>query len=381
MDPSTRFPGLDLLRAIAVLWTMLFHAFLVGGLGRDWQWLQRYGWMGVDLFFVLSGFLIGSQVLAPLARGQRFCFSDFYVRRAFRILPAFWAVLLLYLLWPGFREAPGMEPWWKFVGFFVNVSIDYERNATFSHAWSLCVEEHFYLLFPLLALGFARLRSGAALAAFCIVLVLGGIALRSAIWLHFDASAPGYNWFVEEIYYPTWNRLDGLLAGVLLAVWKTYRPEAWTRAAARANAVFIAGLAIMALSFWLFRERSGLLGNSIGWPVLSLGLAMLVFAGAQSGGWIGRRAAPGAAWLAAVSYSLYLVHKPVYRLVETHLGDALDRMGNGYVAFATYGLASLIAGALLHYAVERPGLRLRGWWLSYRASRSPPVAAEPLRER
>jgi peptidoglycan/LPS O-acetylase OafA/YrhL len=366
-----RHPGLDSLRAVAVIWTMLFHSFLVGGLGEDWAWLQRYGWMGVDLFFVLSGFLIGAQVLAPLARGERFSFGDFWLRRAFRILPAFWAVLAVYLLWPEFREARGMEPWWTFAGFFVNLTIDYGSNAAFSHAWSLCVEEHFYLLFPVLALGFARLRSGAALATFCVALVLGGIALRSALWLHFDALAPDYNWFVEEIYYPTWNRLDGLLAGVLLAVCKTYRPDAWNRAAARANLVFIAGLATMALSFWLFRERAGLLGNSIGWPVLSLGLAMLVFAGAQSGSWIGRRAFPGAAWLAAVSYSLYLVHKPVYGLVEEHLGAALDRIDNSYAAFAVYGIASLIAAALLYYAVERPGLRLRVHWQTRRTRRGP----------
>ncbi len=69
-----RMPGLDLLRAIAVVWTMLFHSFLVGGLGEDWSWLSRYGWMGVDLFFVLSGFLIGAQVLRPLAAGGRFPF-------------------------------------------------------------------------------------------------------------------------------------------------------------------------------------------------------------------------------------------------------------------------------------------------------------------
>lgn len=363
-----RYPGLDSLRALAVLWTMCFHSFLVGGMGREWAWLQHNGWMGVDLFFVLSGFLIGLQVLAPLARGERLDMGDFYLRRAFRILPAFWALLLVYLLCPGFREAPGMEPWWKFAGFFVNISIDYGRNAAFSHAWSLCVEEHFYLLFPALALLFVRLRSRAALWAFCAALVLGGIAWRSAIWLHFDALQPQRNWFVEEIYYPTWNRLDGLLAGVLLAVWKTWRPAQWERVAARANLVFIAGLATMALSFWLFRDRAGLLGNSVGWPVLSAGLAMLVFAGAQPGSWIGRRAFPGAAWLAAVSYSLYLVHKPVYRLVETHLGAVLE--GRGIVAFLAYGLASLLAAALLYYLVERPGLGLRRRLIDRRRSKS-----------
>jgi peptidoglycan/LPS O-acetylase OafA/YrhL len=359
-----RMPGLDLLRAFAVLWTMLFHSFLVGGLGEDWAWAQRYGWMGVDLFFVLSGFLIGSQVLKPLASGGRFSFRDFYMRRAFRILPAFLAVLSLYLLWPGFREAPGMEPWWKFAGFFMNVSIDYTSSAAFSHAWSLCVEEHFYLLFPLLALAMLRRPSTAAFVAVCVFIVAMGIALRTGTWLHFDTLGSDRNWFVENIYYPTWNRLDGLLAGVVLAVWKTYRPDSWSRAAPRANLVLLMGLATMALSFWLFRERTGLLGNSIGWPVLSLGLAMLVFAGAQTNSLIGRRALPGAGWVAAVSFSLYLVHKPIYGLVQTSLGDVLE--GQGYVAFAVYGTASLIAAALLYYLIERPGLGLRGHLLTRR---------------
>lgn len=352
-----RMPGLDLLRAIAVVWTMLFHSFLVGGLGKDWSWLSRYGWMGVDLFFVLSGFLIGSQVLKPLARGDRFSFRDFYTRRAFRILPAFFAVLALYLFWPGFREAPGMEPWWKFAGFFMNLSINYTHRAAFSHAWSLCVEEHFYLLFPLLALALLRRPSAHVFVAVCVFIVALGIALRTGAWLHFDALGSDRNWFVENIYYPTWNRLDGLLAGVILAVWKTYRPDSWARAATRANLVLVTGLATMALSFWLFRERTGLLGNSIGWPVLSLGLAMLVFTGAQTNSWIGRRALPGAGWLAAVSFSLYLVHKPIYGLVEAHFGDGLE--GETYLAFAVYGIASLIGAAVLYYAVERPGLRLR----------------------
>jgi len=359
-------PGLDLLRAIAVVWTMLFHSFLVGGLGEDWSWLSRYGWMGVDLFFVLSGFLIGSQVLAPLARGARFDAADFYLRRAFRILPTFWAVLALYLLWPGFREAPNIEPWWKFAGFFVNLSIDYGERAAFSHAWSLCVEEHFYLVFPLLVWVMLRRRSTLAFVALCAAVLLAGVALRTGIWLHDDALQPARNWFVEDIYYPTWNRLDDLLAGVILAAWKTFRPTSWAWAGARANLALLGGAVGMALSFWLFRERTGLLGNSIGWPVLSFALALLVFAGAQRGGLIGSRALPGASQLAAMSYSLYLIHKPVYGLVQAHLGAALQ--GRTYLAFIVYGAASLLAAAALHLLVERPGMRLRGRLQEWRSA-------------
>jgi peptidoglycan/LPS O-acetylase OafA/YrhL len=235
-------------------------------------------------------------------------------------------------------------------------------NAAFSHAWSLCVEEHFYLLFPALALLLARKPSATKFWIACIVVLLGGIALRTGAWLHFDALQPQRAWFVEDIYYPTWNRLDGLLMGVMLATWQAYRPASWTRMAKHANAFALFGLAILALAFWLFRERTGLLGNSIGWPVLSLALALLVFAGAQPHGLLGKRALPGAAWIAAISFSLYLVHKPMYGVVQSRLGEWLE--GRGIVAYAVYGAASLLAAALLYYAVEKPFLRLRGRVLS-----------------
>lgn len=339
---------------------MLFHSFVVGGLGPSWSWLSRYGWMGVDLFFVLSGFLIGTQVLTPLASGVRLSFTDFYLRRAFRILPAYWAVLLIYLLWPGFREAPGMEPWWKFLTFTMNLSIDYMENTAFSHAWSLCVEEHFYWVFPLLAGWLMRRPTAWSFAALAVLLVTLGISLRSAAWLHnaaIDPQMDSRNWFVEDIYYPTWARLDGLLCGVALAVWKTMRPEHWARARRYANASLLAGLGVMTLSFWLFNNRTGLVANAIGWPVLSFGLALLVFAGAGRDGIIGGRALPGAAWLAAISYSLYLVHKALYHVVQSIWGDQLQ--GAGLIAFAVYGLAAIAGGAALHFAVERPFLRWR----------------------
>ena len=207
------------------------------------------------------------------------------------------------------------------------------------------------------AAAFTRRPSAMKFWAVCVAVLLGGVALRSGIWLHDDASQPQRPWFVEDIYYPTWNRLDGLLLGVMLAAWQAYRPASWARAATHANRFALAGVVVMGLAFWLFRDRVGLLGNSIGWPVLSLGLALLVFAGAQPHGVLGARAVPGAAWVAAISYSLYLVHKPVYGLVQSHWGSVLD--GRGIGAWLAYGVASVAAAALLHYGVERPGLRLR----------------------
>ncbi|TAA38906.1 acyltransferase family protein [Pseudoxanthomonas winnipegensis] len=369
---DARYPGLDLLRAIAIVWVMFFHAWVVGGLAPEWTWLSRYGWMGVDLFFVLSGFLIGGQVLAPLSRGQPLRFGDFYRRRAFRILPAYWVVLALYALVPAWRERPEMEPLWKFVLMVMNLGNDYSRPA-FSHAWSLCVEEHFYLAFPVLAWWLMRRPAAWKVALLAALVLVGGIALRAGIWLHDTAAeaagAAQRNWFIEDLYYPTWNRLDGLLCGVLLATLKTFRPTLWSRAQRYANGALIAGLVVMALALWLFRDRSGLVGNAVGWPVLSIGLALLVFAGAGRGSLIGRWALPGAAWLAGVSYSLYLVHKAVFVQVQDHLGQAIAGWGAAQVL--VYGGASLLAAALLHYAVERPFLRLRGRVLRPRTTTMP----------
>ena len=123
-----RLPGLDTLRAAAIVWVMLFHSWVVGGLGPRFDWLARYGWVGVDIFFVLSGFLIGSQVLAPLARGEGLALGDFYRRRAYRIVPAFAVVLALYVWMPTLREFPGLAPWWQFATFTLNLLIDYNAQ-------------------------------------------------------------------------------------------------------------------------------------------------------------------------------------------------------------------------------------------------------------
>ncbi len=125
-------------------------------LGRAFPAVSEIGWMGVDLFFVLSGYLIGSQLFKEYAAGRKPEMRYFYLRRAFRIVPVFWLVAFIYFFFPVLREAPGIQPLWQFLSFTENFLIDYQHHATFSHAWSLCVEEHFYLVLPLLAWGLMR---------------------------------------------------------------------------------------------------------------------------------------------------------------------------------------------------------------------------------
>lgn len=354
---SQRLPGLDLLRALAILWVMLFHSFLVGGLGPDWSWLSRFGWAGVDVFFVLSGLLIGTPLLQTLRQGHAMPWAAFFERRAWRILPAFALVLAVYVLWPSLREAPGMQPGWQFATFTFNLLVDYNHNPAFSHAWSLCVEEHFYVVFPIAAWALTRAPSAKRFVLLLAALVVGGMALRGAVWLHDAAANPERNWFVEDLYYPTWTRLDGLLAGVALAVLRVHRPRVWDRLLARAPACLGGGLLMMALALWLFRDRTGLLANVVGWPLLSGGIAMVVLAAASTRSLIGRWRLPGVGWVAAASYSLYLSHKLAYHFVQVHAFPWLP--SHRGVQLLACGVGAVVVGAALHHGVERPALRWR----------------------
>ncbi|WP_426690504.1 acyltransferase family protein [Rhodanobacter ginsengiterrae] len=371
-----RLPGLDLLRAWAIVWVMLFHSYIVGGVGEHFAWLAGDGWMGVDLFFVLSGYLIGYQLLAPLARGEPLAWQDFYRRRAFRILPAFFVVLAVYVAFPLLREAPGLQPAWQFLSFTLNLLIDYQHNQAFSHAWSLCVEEHFYLLFPWLAFWMTRRPSMHRTIALGLTVVAFGMAVRGYVWLHEmapvrDQDGPAFGLrFVEGIYYPTWARLDGLLAGVALAALRVSRPAWWKRLQLHRGQLFAAGIVLFALAIWLFRERLGFWPSVLGYPLLSLALALCV---ASATAWPARWSLPGVGWLARISYSLYLSHKLALHAVATWVVQPWQLHGG--LAFVLYAAGVLTLGALLHYLVEQPFLAWRERLDARRLATTLPAAA------
>src|SRR2546430_9470056 len=146
-----RQPGLDLLRALAIIVVVIYHAALFGFKlpGR----VDRFGWIGVDLFCVLSGYLIGGQLLAPLARDQTIKLGRFFTRRALRIMPAYFVVLAVYFLLPSWREYSEMsQPLWKFVLSIQNIAL--HGGAAFSHALSLAVGDQIFLSLPVLLVFF-----------------------------------------------------------------------------------------------------------------------------------------------------------------------------------------------------------------------------------
>src|SRR5262245_61014630 len=235
---------------------------------------HRFGWVGVDLFFVLSGYLIGGQLIAPLARDQSIHLGRFFARRALRILPAYFVILAIYFFLPWWREYPEMSPLWKFLVSVQNIGL--RGGTAFSHAWSLAVEDQFYLLLPLVLLFVKRWRR-ATLIIPCLI-VLGGVILRTILARqNLTDTGVSFRGFQTWIYYPTWTRLDPLVFGVALAAIEKFRPQWWQRLINSAQWLLVFGLGLIVYAL-LLGEGEHLSVNASVWqfPLIALGMAALL---------------------------------------------------------------------------------------------------------
>jgi peptidoglycan/LPS O-acetylase OafA/YrhL len=365
---APRRHGLDLVRAIAIVWVMIYHAMNLSLVPDPDHWVVKFGWMGVDLFFVLSGFLIASQLLKPWASQSRPDYGRFFARRALRTIPAFAAVLLVYFTVPKLREFPDIQPFWQFPTFTENLLFDPTGPKAFSHVWSLCVEEQFYLVFPLAVAALAIRPSARKTVALLLATLAAGMAVRAYLWLGHVAlppfrvdAEPDWHGYMSLIYYPTWSRLDGLLAGIALAILRIFRPAGWQRLVQRPNWLLGLGLAGMAGSILLFgRQIAPLLPSVLGFPLLSASIALVVAAASTGQAVVGKYRIPGGQALATGAYSLYLTQKLSYHAAATWIGPALG--ASGYALLGLAILVALLAGASLYWAVERPFLKLRDRW-------------------
>ena len=363
-----RLPGLDLLRALAIIVVVVYHAALFGFKlpGR----VDRFGWIGVDLFFVLSGYLIGGQLLAPLARDQRIKLGRFFTRRALRIMPAYFVVLAIYFLLPSWREYPEMsQPLWKFLLSVQNIAL--HGGTAFSHAWSLAVEDQFYLALPFLLLFLYR-RPRAAIIVPCLI-VIGGIALRAFLAAQNPSVDGGVSFrgFQAWIYYPTWTRLDPLVFGVVLAAIEKFRPTWWQRLINCAPWLWVPALALIVYALYL-GETKNLTVAACVWqfPLIAIGMAALLVCAVSPRLPLYRVAIPGAAFIASIAYSAYLIQKLVINGVEQFCSSHNIPPTS---AFALIGVELCVyaAAVILFLTVERSFLQLR-----HRiAPRSSPAAA------
>jgi peptidoglycan/LPS O-acetylase OafA/YrhL len=404
---ANRLAGLDHLRALAIILVFIYHSGFIGGRPDSLDGIGAFGWNGVDLFFVLSGYLIGGQLLARIARHQSISYGEFYLKRSMRILPAYLVVLTLYFLIPAFRERSELPPLWRFLTFTQNYGLDLVREGAFSHAWSLCIEEQFYLGLPLLillitAIGPARQNSSARNDSTVFhdstipqtgpshrsvwvlpVLFLLGFALRLYNWYHFlepilrTPDHPGFaTAYYKWIYYPAYTRLDGLLAGVSLAALYHFRPQTWQRITRHGNKLLLASLALIATAWWVAHDdyQYSFRGAIFGYPLISLAYGVLVLAALSPSCFLYRYPSRLTALIAALSYSIYLTHKQILHLSHKLLDRWFDP--HGWPSYLIGIAICLLGGWLLRIAVEQPFLRVRDKWLR-RSRPTPPPATIP----
>jgi peptidoglycan/LPS O-acetylase OafA/YrhL len=374
---SQRIAGLDFLRALAIVLVLVAH-YPKTGAGLLTRVLN-FGWSGVDLFFVLSGYLIGSQLFAAQASGRSVSLTDFYARRWLRTLPNYYVVLALYFFAPAWFSGAIPTPPWKFLTFTQNMGIP----SAFTPSWSLCVEEQFYLLFPIAAILLIRTNRSRLIASVFAGILLFEILLRASIWLAVRpdrlAAADALPAYMGALYYPTWCRLDGIALGVGLAALKCFRPEIWRRLMERGNLLLASSVLLLVASIVAFWTRYSFLCSTVGFALLSWSFALLTASVLSDCSLFAGRGIPGTRALALLSYSIYLTHSLAIEMAASlaaRFGVTLQSAPGIGIGVATMSICATV----LYYAVERPGLAMRDRFLGTRKSRPAEMVLKPALE-
>jgi peptidoglycan/LPS O-acetylase OafA/YrhL len=337
---------LDVVRGLAIVLALGWHfsGERSGNVVLDaLTWPGRsFGWAGVDLFFVLSGFLLGRLVLLEQLRTGRFDGRRFTARRLLKL----WPVLYVFL---AVQAVAGPEPWTSYL--WQNaLHVQNYAGTSLAHLWSLAVEEHFYLglavLFPL----FARRRgSPSLLAAILVGVLVGALALR--IW----AATQGVS--EVRLQWRTHFRVDSIAAGVLLALFCVHWPEHFERL--RRRRWLLLGVLAAGTVHLVTVGKLGVVGATIGFTVAYVtGAALLLLL--YRAAWVprARRLTAPVALLGRYSYGIYIWHI----FAASFVLGLLPAGGPGSASVPgqvlQYGVA-VVVGVLATVAVETPVLRLR----------------------
>ncbi len=352
-----RVAELDGIRGVAALLVLLYHAFYmsllnqpVAGLAKLLAAATKAGWLGVDLFFVLSGLLITGILLDSQA--DRHYFRNFYARRVLRIMPLYYAALLVLLVC---YQGSGSFVLLGSV-YLTNLAALFAVPMLFGPLWSLSVEEHFYLLWPWLV-RYLNVRRLAVLAG--LIVLLTPLA-RALAFGRVGAM---------EIYFYSWFRFDGLALGALLAIWLRGANCTVVRLKGAALAAVMAGVIIIAAGLpfgMLSRERFA--GTTLLYTAAQLIFAGLIAAALMPGRSLLKAALAWRplAWCGEVSYCFYLVHVFCFHLIDWLLAQAgielsaMIGLAGAITVRALVGtVASFVIAALSWRYFETPILSLR----------------------
>jgi peptidoglycan/LPS O-acetylase OafA/YrhL len=349
---------LDVLRGVAVLLVLGRHIEHTPQLPEPFQTLVGYwhrcGWVGVDLFFVLSGFLVSGLVFEEWKRTGNFAAGRFLIRRGFKIYPAFyllWCFVFIsqWIVGHGFDVARLLSEFLFLQNYW---------QPEWRHTWSLAVEEHFYLGLALLCALRVRASASAGPAnPFLPLAWLGGALLLICPLLRWQA-ATGDSFDLQRQLFPTHLRIDSLMFGVLLAwFWHFQRPRLKTLAGPHRGKLLLLGLALLAPTL-VFSLEADRWMHVIGFSVFALGGTLLVLVAATAPVRQPNLLARGVARIGFYSYSIYLWHLPVARVLDATLAGQLTP--NTWLL--AYLAGSLLVGFLLGRLIEWPALKLRDRW-------------------
>ena len=353
-DSPARLAGLDTLRALAIALVLMSHYNSFVRHAPGFRAIGSIGWVGVDLFFVLSGYLIGNQLLAPAARGEGLDLRTFFARRLLRTLPNYYVVLAIYLLLPGSPIAgKSMAPVWCFLTFTQNFGLNY--GETFTHSWSLCIEEQFYLVLPLAVVALVGCKRSPRLLWCALVgAIVAGMTARGIAFMD------GKDMFAAPVYYSSLARFDELLPGVAIALLKNFHPVAFARLLRFGNTLLATGLAgAVAVLYGVMNETpTPFLASTFGFSLVAASFALLTCAALSPSSLLNRLHIPGAASLALWSYAVYLAHKPVFMALRPELLErGIDP--NAPLTIIMVMAVGILSGWLLYRLVETPFMRLR----------------------
>ena len=351
---NDRSASLDFLRSFGLLVVLIGHYSVFVSHDNVLDGFYKVGWVVMELFFVLSSYLISNQIFVGL-QNNKFQFKIFFIKRYFKTLPNYYFILALYLIIPAFSDNNPPFPLWKYLLFMQNFKLS--STDSFDYSWSLCVEEQFYLIFPFILVGIYRFNKINIIPYMLGLIIIIEWIVRGILWnqlYQVNSYEVNIENYLTYIYAPTYCRLDGLVGGVLISYFKNKHQALWHNLTSHANLLIVSGVAVIVLFFMAtYKNPLGLGFVIFGFSCVSLGFTMICIAALSYTSVLARQIfqSININRLAIWSYAIYLIHKPVAILFGKYC-MSLGLNNDSWYVICTNIFVQIFVGFLLFYFWE-----------------------------